>query len=254
MSRRDTPFFVGYMPIPRGLRLFLWVLTAVLGIGAGALGYMVGTAQSDPGPGAYRFDFGRQTVTGVIELTPEPVLRVTRGTDRIPVGHTLMMTAGGKAGVINRAAPLEGRLVTASGVLLDRVDFDMLQLRGGTNGLRAASGPLPTLAPVEKLGRWKLAGEISDGKCLTGAMRPGRGLAHKACANLCLIGGTPPVFFTAQPVLGSEALLIVGPDGAAMPPELFDYVALYVSIEGEVTRHGDLLVLEVDAATLEVLE
>jgi hypothetical protein len=252
--KRAPPFFVGYLPVPRALRAFLWLVSVALTIGAGALGYAIGSNQDDPGPGAYRFDWGRQTVTGVIELTPEPVLRVTRGNDRIATGRALVMSAGGKAGVLKRAAPLEGRLVIASGVLLDRAGFDLLQLRGGTNGLRAvAGGEVPELGS-QSLGRWKLVGEISDGKCLAGAMRPGRGLAHKACANLCLIGGTPPIFYTEQPIEGARALLIVGPDGTEMPARLYDYVAQYVSIEGEVTRRGDLLLLSVDPDTLEVLE
>ncbi len=251
---REPAFFVGYLPAPRGLRAFLWVVSVALVVGAGVLGYSFGTAQDDPGLGAFRFDWGRQTVTGVIELTPEPVLRVTIGNDRIAAGRTLVMSAGGKAGVINRAGPLAGRLVIASGVLLDRAGFDLLQLRGGTNGLRAVAGGEAPRLDNEPLGRWKLVGEISDGKCLAGAMRPGTGLAHKACANLCLIGGTPPMFYTEQPFQGSRALLIVGPDGTAMPDHLFDNVAQLVSIEGEVSRRGDLLVLAVDAETLTVLK
>ena len=250
---KEKPFFVGYLPVPADLRVFLWVVTVVLVVGAGVLGYRFGAAQDDPGNGAFRFDYGRQTVTGVVELTPLPLLRVTKGTDRIPEGHTLMMTAGGKAGVMGRAKPLEGKLATASGVLLDRGDLNMLQLRGGRNGLRAADGDAPEITS-EPLGRWKVAGEICDGKCLAGAMRPGRGLAHKACANLCLIGGIPPVFVSTQPIEGSEFLLIVGPDGTEMPQAAYDRVAQFISVEADVTRHGDLLVMAIDADTMEVLD
>ena len=129
----------------------------------------------------------------------------------------------------------------------------MLQLRGGKQGLAAADGAAPEVM-TEQLGRWKLAGEICDGKCLAGAMRPGRGLAHKACANLCLIGGVPPVFVSSQPVEGAEFLLITGPDGGELPRSAYDYVAQYVSLEGDIERRGDLLVLRLDPATLEVLE
>ncbi|MEX0286357.1 MAG: hypothetical protein AB3N23_17250 [Paracoccaceae bacterium] len=251
---KKAPFFVGYLPVPGALRAFLWVVTFVLVAGAGALGYAVGATQDDPGDGAFRFDFGRQTVTGVVELTPLPVLHVTEGNDRIPAGHTLMMTAGGKAGVMGRAKPLEGQLATVSGVLLQRGDLDMLQLRGGRNGLKAAedAGDAPVLTP-EPLGRWKLAGEICDGKCLAGAMRPGTGLAHKACANLCLIGGIPPVFVSTQPVMGEEFLMVVGPGGTEMPKAAYDRVGQFISVEADITRHGDLLVMAIDPDTMEVL-
>ena len=250
---KNKPFFVGYLPVPKALRVFLWVISATLVVGAGAAGYAIGTTQDDPGTGAFRFDYGRQTVTGVIELTPLPLLHVTQGNDRIPAGRTLMMTAGGKMGVLGRAAPLEGQLATASGVLLERGDLDMLQLRGGRNGLKAAEGTVQTPAPVP-LGRWKLAGEICDGKCLAGAMRPGRGLAHKACANLCLIGGIPPVFVSSQPVQGEEFLMVIGPDGTEMPQAAYDRVGQYISVEADIARYGDLLVMAIDPATMEVLD
>jgi len=111
-------------------------------------------------------------------------------------------------------------------------------------------GALPV---VEDLGRWKLAGEICDGKCLAGAMRPGRGLAHKACANLCVAGGVPPVFVSSQPVEGSEFLMISGPERAEIPDAVYDFMAQFISVEGHISRHGDLLVFAMDPETIDVL-
>lgn len=163
-----------------------------------------------------------------------------------------MLTAAGKRGLMDRAAGLDGRLVQASGVLLQRGDLDMLQVRGGNNGLGAADGETPQLAS-EPLGRWRLAGEICDGKCLAGAMRPGRGLAHKACANLCLIGGVPPVFVSTQAVEGSEYLLMAGPDGGPLPAAAADRVGQTIALEGDIERRGDVLVFSVDLSSAEVL-
>lgn len=253
MPQKDKPFFVGYLAVPGPLRTFLLFVCAVLVSGFAGLGLALGTAQDDPGQGAFRFDYGRQTVTGVIELTPYPLLRVTQGNDQIMPGDTLMLAGQGKRNVESRAIPLEGQLAQVSGVILERGSLYMMQLRGGQNGLSAADGDVPDQSTVS-LGRWKLAGEICDGKCLAGAMRPGRGLAHKACANLCLIGGVPPVFVSSQPIDGTEFLLITGPDGTRLPQLAYDYIAQYVSLEGEVERRGDLLVLRMDPDTLEVLD
>lgn len=250
---KDRPFFVGYLPVPQGLRLFLLGVVFLFVGGLAGLGLAVGLSHDDPAPSGFRFDYGRQTVTGVVELTPYPVLRVTEGTDRIPAGHTLMLAGQGKNGVLDRAVPLEGQLATASGVLLKRGTLDMLQLRGGRNGLSATEGT-PTPMPVAHLGRWKLAGEICDGKCLAGAMRPGRGLSHKACANLCLVGDIPPVFVSSQPVEGAEFLLVTGPDNTPLPPAAYDAIGLYVSVAGKLERRGDLLVLRLDPETIEVLD
>lgn len=245
------PFFVGYLPVPKPLRGPLLALTLAAVLLGGALGLWAGTSQDDPGPGAFRFDYGRQTVTGVVELTPLPILHVTQGTDRIPAGATLMLSGEGKNGVLGRPAAVEGRRVEASGILLQRGTLDMLQVGGGPDAFKDLEGAGDFPEPQD-LGRWKLAGEICDGKCLAGAMRPGRGLAHKACANLCVAGGVPPVFVSSQPVEGSEFLLISGPDGTAMP-SLRDHMAQYISVEGRITRHGSLLVFAMDPSTIRVL-
>lgn len=249
---KEKPFFVGYLPVPRRLRSFLVAVSAVLVVGFFAAGWVIGATQDDPGSGAFRFDFGRQTVTGTLELRPYPVLHVTEGTEHITPGSTLMLSGGGKRGVMDRAEPLAGQLVTASGALLARGDLDMLQLRGGAEGLSAAEGEATLPEPVP-LGRWRLAGEICDGKCLAGAMRPGTGLAHKACANLCLSGGVPPVFVSSQPIEGSEFLLIAGPDGGPLPAAFYDYVGLYIGVEADIERRGDLLVMAIDPTTIEKL-
>ncbi len=256
MSKKsDSPFFIGFLAPPAGLRPFL--ISAMLSIVAffGALGTMMALSQDDPGDGAFRFDLGRQTVTGVLETTPYPIVHVTEGNENIPSGHTLMLSGQGKNGAIGRGAPLDGQVVTVSGVLLNRGDLDMMQLRGGQNGLGPAEGATPAQAPeAEPLGRWRLAGEICDGKCLAGAMRPGRGLSHKACADLCLVGGIPPVFVSTQPVEGEEFLMITGPDGTELPDAAREWIATFVSVEGEITRRGDLLVFAIDPATLERIE
>ena len=70
MSSKEPPFFVGYLGIPKALRGFLFSVTGGLALLAAALGFWIGTTQDDPGPATFRFDYGRQTVSGVIERTP----------------------------------------------------------------------------------------------------------------------------------------------------------------------------------------
>ncbi len=252
MSQKDKPFFVGYFPIPDQLRSFLALISIGLVLLFLLAGLVIGSTQDDPGKSGFRFDFGRQTVTGVVELTPYPILRVTEGNDLIMPGKTLMLAAGGKAGVDARAAPYEGGLVQVSGIILQRGTIDMLQLAGGQRGLQPVDGDAPEFETVP-LGRWKLAGEICDGKCLNGAMRPGRGLAHKACAALCLINEVPPVFVSSQEVEGSDFMLITGPDGGRLPDMAYDFIGQFITVEGDLERRGDILVLRMDPSTLEVI-
>lgn len=253
MTKKNVPFFVGYLPVPGPLRRFLMVASAaVFGIFLMA-GVLISSTQDAPAKSGFRFDYGRQTITGVVELTPYPLLRVTEGNDLIKAGKTLMLAGTGKSGVDSRAAPLEGQLAIASGIVLQRGTIDMLQLRGGRNGLKAAEGEAPEMV-TEQLGRWKIAGEICDGKCLNGAMRPGRGLAHKACAALCLLGDVPPVFVSSQPIEGTDFMLITGPDGGILPPVAYDYIGQFISLEGDLERRGDMLVLRMDTTTMEVID
>ena len=117
---KEEPFFVGYLGVPKGLKLFLVAIAAAVIAGAGAFAATIALTQDDPGDGAFRFDLGRQTVTGVIELTPTPILHVTEGSEHVQAGHTLMLSGGGKNGALPRARALDGQMATASGVLLAR--------------------------------------------------------------------------------------------------------------------------------------
>ncbi|MEL7098698.1 MAG: hypothetical protein AAGM84_07710 [Pseudomonadota bacterium] len=249
-GKGDQPFFIGFAPVPAPLRGFLIGAALLLVAGLGALGFAMGAAQDDPGQGALRFDYGRQTLQGVIEPGAYPIFHVTQGTERVPAGESFVMTAGGKSGVAPRANPLAGGLAQASGVLLERGALYMLQVRGGRNGLRSLDGDVPEVPAPEPLGTWRLTGEICDGKCLAGAMRPGRGLAHKACANLCLLGDVPPVFVSTHPVAGEQFMLVTGPNGGRLPAAAYDAVGEYVSVTGTLAMHGTTAVFAIDPATI----
>lgn len=191
-------------------------------------------------------------MTGVVHAMPYPTLWITEGTDELPEGHVLMLSGAGKRGAM-AAEKFDGALTKVQGLPLTRGDLTMLQLAGGQRKPVAADGAVPDLPEDVPLGRWRIAGEICDGKCLAGAMRPGRGLAHKACANLCLVGDIPPVFATTGPVDGERYMLLAGPDGGPMPSEMYDFTALLIDAEGEVYRRGDLLIFRVDPTTMRVL-
>ncbi len=249
---KKAPFFVGYFPVPKALQMFLIIVALSFVAAWVSLGFIIGATQDNPGNGAFRFDYGRQTVTGIVDMNPYPLLHVTKGNDRIKPGHSLMLSGSGKSGVMRRVSKLDGQLAKISGIILQRGSIDMLQVASRSKALVQVAGNAPDI-PLEDLGRWKLAGEICDGKCLVGAMRPGRGLAHKACANLCITGGVPPVFVTSQPVEGNEFLLMGSADGGEISPVLLDHVGAYITVEGRVERRGDILIFLVDDETIEEL-
>lgn len=237
-------FFIGYLNrVSRDLGLFLLAVAAVLLAGFAGLGLALGVAVDDPGDGDFAWQLGTQHLVGVVEPGPYPVLRLPPD-DGHPAPRTIMLVAAGKHGAQAAAASHAGAAVTASGVVIKRGPLDMLQLDGELQAL--ADAPAFTPSPPVPLGRWRLAGEICDGKCYAGAMRPGRGLAHKACANLCLIGGVPPVFVSSGTVAGRSFFLLTAEDGGPLPDHVRDLVGLGVELEGRIVRLDDLLVFEVD--------
>jgi len=248
-------FFVGYLPMPRVIAVFLlWVSVAILS-GAAGFAAAFATAQQDPGNGAFRFDLGYQTVTGMLTIDPYPVLHVPASVEA-PTGRQIILAGQGKRGVQALAAPFAGERVEAGGIFLMRGGVTMMQV-GGRVGIRAAaeSDAAPdTIPATEPLGRHRLAGEIVDGKCCLGAMRPGVGKMHMACANLCLVGGMPPLFVTRDSEGAiQDILLLADPAGKAVTDALYDFVSLAVSVAGEVERRGTLLVFKIDPATLHLL-
>ena len=252
MSERDEPFYVGYLPPPAGLRMFLVAVSGLLIGGFAALALIVGTAQGNPGNGDFQWGWGAQQVTGRLDVRPYPVLHVSIGSKHIPAGRSLLLTGGGKRGVQERVEKLDGRLVRLTGIALKRGDIDALQVGDDAADFEVLEGAA-VLAEAVPLGRWRLTGEICDGKCVAGAMRPGRGLSHRACANLCLIGGAPPVFVSSAPVDGAEFFLLGDREGGPLPPRYLGHVAVLVSLEGRVERRGKILIFKVDLDSLKVL-
>jgi len=251
----EAPFFVGYLnAVPRPLAQFLFVVSAVFVGVMVAVAFALSANVDDPGDGRFLWGAGYQNLSGVIETRPYPLLRLPGDAESGP--RTILLSGQGKRGVQAGAGPLDGQLADAGGIFLQRGSITMLQVggRNGKPGLRPAEDETFAYTPAARvpLGRWRLTGEICDGKCYTGAMRPGRGLAHKACANLCILGGVPPVFVSTSPVNGAEFFLLAGPDGGPLDTDMLDYTALFIEVEGMIERADDLHIFTIDPATLRV--
>jgi hypothetical protein len=239
-----TSFYVGYSnTVARPLALFLIPIAALVLVIFAGTAFLVSRNSNDPGNGDYDADV---TLHGTVIAQPAPVLRIPTD-DRHPQPHAILLAGDGKFGVAPQAAALAGKSVTIAGTILRRGSIDMLV--ASPQSIQPAAADTAHLAAPVSLGRWRLSGEICDGKCNTGAMRPGNGLAHKACANLCVAGGVPPVFVSTGPVEGQAFFLLTGKDGAALPANLYDWVALRITLEGNIIKLDDLLILQADLAT-----
>ena len=228
-----TPFFIGWSPrTARPLLGFLTLILAASLLGFGALAFTLGMTMDDPGGGDV---LGDREITGILIADPYPMIVTDPG------NHTIPLSGGGKKGVQPEARPLDGQRVRATGSIVRRGDRELLLVAD----LQPAPGEARS-PPRENLGAWRLTGEICDGKCVLGVMRPGNKPAHKACANVCLIGGVPPVFVTTTPVLGTRYVLMGSPDNRALPDAFRDHVAVTRRMDGMLERIGDAQIFRAD--------
>ncbi|WP_293862589.1 hypothetical protein [uncultured Alsobacter sp.] len=245
------PFFIGWSrSVPPSLLRFCGAVALVLLALLAGLGLLLGRTVEDPAARLLAFApavevrpepwAADRSLKGIVTADPYPVLHLAPDA-AMPFGRAVLLVGDGKRGadVAASTTPVE-----VSGGLLRRGDVAMLVLDGPPRPV--AGEPAREAPAVQRLGRWRVAGEICDGKCYAGGMRPGSGLSHRACAELCLLGDVPAIFVAAMPVAGRQFLVLAAQDGGKPPPALLDLTALPVELEGEVERRGDMLIFKVD--------
>lgn len=243
----ERGFFVGYFKkTPTDVRALMIGFIVFFIAGMASASVLMSLNTESPGAGSYADELHGEHLVGTMELKPYPILRVPA--DGSKPARAVVLAGSGKFGIDQRALPLAGKIAQVGGVFVKRGDLEML-LIGGGDDLKAAGLDVPatsSLVNPESLGRWRLTGEICDGKCGGGAMKPGTGLAHKACANLCLNGGVPPVFVSTSPVEGHIFFLLASRNGGPMPAALLDKTGVPVELEGSVEKRDNLLIFKVE--------
>ncbi len=234
MSERE-PIYVIYRPLPATL------LTLVLATVGGLAGMIMGTAaatahaQRDPGPA--KWDTSQAiTLTGTIVAEPYPMLLPDDGSAGV------LLVGVGKFGPPEDAIALAGSAANATGFWLERHGMRMLEAQSA----EAATG-LPSLNDRQQtdLGQHAIATEILDSKCYMGAMKPGDGMGHKACATLCITGGIPPMVSWVDGEGEIHHALLIAADGKPMPEHYRSMIAEPVTVEGRLTSRDGWLWLEI---------
>lgn len=244
-------FFIGWSrTIGNSLRRFLCLTAVTIVGGFAALSVVLALSITDPArfllgadaaPGAWQ----ELTLTGILTSDPYPVLFVLPDAAH-PSGHGVMLSGDGKRGAAYTRADLDGRRVEVKGLLVKRGALDMLVVGDGPRLLQTGGSVQVGAGPAKQLGRWRVVGEICDGKCGAGIMSPGTGIAHKACANLCLIGGVPPVLVVTHPLEGHRFLMISDGQGRALDDSMLRFVGMRVEIEGDVEVRGDVALMRIE--------
>ena len=255
MTNADDEFFVGYFKMSaRSSRFAIGAGIAALLLGLG-LGVAVVLTQQNPGPGLLPHRPG-EGFRGLVLDRPYPHMRYFAKDGTI---RTLLLTSGGKFG-ITPPDGREGRTLEAKGTLLQR---DMGRILAGPSfapsSLESSSGTDPALrnkledAADRRLGKVRLEGEIVDSKCYFGSMRPGGGRGHRACAQMCISGGIPPLLVVRDGEGGETHVLLCSPAEEPVNAEVLPFVAEPVAIEGDLLSRAGMLILKFEPEAMERL-
>lgn len=245
MLSRKNEFYVGYLG-QSPPRIGIWTRRSVSAIFVVGLlvGLVVVSAQSSPDTGVFEFGIEKEFV-GIVVERPHPLLIVPGDNE---IGYkTYYLSSPGKFGAGSQLDQLDGRSVRITGSLIHNGFQQMIEVHR-VSTLNAPSAVLAARRISERvqLGRIRLVGEIVDSKCHLGMMKPGRSKTHKACAILCISGGSPPLLRVEDWAGGLTYLLLVSESGESLGESVLPFVAEPVEITGEVVRYGDLLVLQAD--------
>ncbi|MFZ4574525.1 MAG: hypothetical protein ACOYN0_09020 [Phycisphaerales bacterium] len=207
MSTQPDDFYVGYLPVPGTYRRAV-VAACVLVLGALAItAATLGATLRDGGNGVW--DTGHEvTLSGDIAASPYPHITLDDGT-------TVFLVEAGKKGAQERIRLLGDGSGTCRGWAITRDGRRILELAPEPNAATIGAQPAGLApSPIDR-GEVSLRGEIVDYKCYLGAMKPGEGKGHKACAALCIGNGIPPVLVTTAN--GSTEYLVLTDESGRSP-------------------------------------
>ncbi|MCY4399619.1 MAG: hypothetical protein OXE96_09815 [Gemmatimonadetes bacterium] len=239
-----TDFYVGYHdPSPPRVRRFQRRFAAASLVIAGAAAVVIASGQRQL-PAAV-FEFGTiRSFEGFVVADPYPSLIVPRG----PVNSRFLLVGPGKSGADALVEAVAGGWATMDGTLAYRDGQSVIQVEPGS--VARAGGALPPSIAEAVLGERSMEGEIVGAKCYLGVMNPGSGIAHRACADLCIRGGIPPLLMVRHEDGATEGIILAGPDGEALGEELSGLIATPVGVTGNLVRKGATTVLHVDPAEI----
>lgn len=240
--------YVGYLPVPPGIRRFLIRLIPAAVLAAIGVAIALGLSRDSPGNGAWHPE--TSVFRGMLLSQPYPMLLPDPGS--IPGGDApVLLVSPGKHGGQTLTQANDAQRVSVTGTLLSRDGLRMLEVIAAPTpeGMSDAARKVPPVLIAAQDLR-TLVGEIVDSKCYLGAMKPGEGRTHKECATLCVAGGIPPVFVTRDDSGLSTLYLLSSADGGPLNPAAFQFIADPVEVSGRVYDLGGLKCLAVAPADI----
>ena len=241
MTAGQRDLYVGYLPLPPKHQRFLRASITTLVVALAGAGAVIAALQRDPGPALW--DTANEiSLTGRLSARPYPSIVTDDG--------AYLIVETGKIGPQRRLDPLHNHDATLTGYRLERAGRRMLELAPGSDAVRdlgVSARSAPTGRPGPEV---ELIGEILDSKCYLGAMKPGDGKAHKACATLCIDGGIPPMLYARNADGEPVYYVLCASDAAPAPESVRDYLAEPVRVRGVPIEADGLSYLVIDETSI----
>ncbi len=188
--------------------------------------------------------------TGILIHAPYPIIELD--SELGPgIGRTALLVDFGKRGAQEKIKGLRPGPVRVTGTTIHREGRALIELSPDADSIVAiestpgASHAVPSVSRSIKL--ITLRGEIVDPKCFLGAMKPGEGKTHKACAVRCISGGILPTLVCWDEAGRSTCLVLTDETGNPVKERVLDIVGQPVEISGTLHRLGDLLIMRMSA-------
>ena len=251
MTSDPTPkqdeFYIHYASIPSGYRQFLLRFIPLLMLGAVVFALVLPGVHNQFNTGKIQ---GTYDFEGFLVSDPIPNLIVPRSGDLTNnVAFSRYILSGtGKTAAKPEVLAHSGEWVKLNGILVSRNQLSVIAARSAEP---IAPPTDKTLLPDSKtdLGQYSLTGEILDGKCYPGVMKPGQSKSHRACAIRCISGGVPAVFRVQNQQDEVMYFLLTDEQGKAVNDRVLDLVADPIEITGNVIQYDDMFVLQADPTT-----
>lgn len=232
-------FYVGYLVLPWSHSRFLRVAIPAMLTLMAVVNVLIHAASRDPGSGVWDSS-NERTWVGTLVVEPCPIL-LAEGES----GGPSLVVELGKRGAAARLAPFAGRRVELRGYELAREGRRLIELAPRDDAVvDLGPAPAPTLGAMglRDLGEVRVSGEVLDAKCYLGAMKPGDGVGHRACARLCILGGIPAMVRTG---VDPREYLVLASDGlGGVGPEVADLAGGVSTLRGRLWALDGLRILE----------
>lgn len=262
MPTHEDEFYVGYLNrMPDRVRAVVRAAALALGVVLITVAAMAAITQRPASTAAW--DSQVVTIEGVLIANPYPLLLVNRS----GAAETVILVNPGKCGafstsvycgpldsgpeaakIMDTVRSLVGARVSATGTLLTKGGRRMLELERGGESVAAMPGSAPAeiagpTTPTATAVTVTFTGQVVDPKCYLGAMKPGEGKVHRACAALCIRGGIPPALAVGSAGGNERLVLLADSGGNAANGSLAGWAGEMVSVRGTLHTVGDLEVL-----------